>query len=931
MKIQKLLATDKVLALAGTWVWTPGGELATDTYARFRRTFNLDALPARATITVANTCGEYEMRVNGQWAGRGGCPSTPEVHYADTHRIKRFLQPGKNVIAILAHGYGAGGQWWTFSPSGLIAEVKAGKNVLLGTDASWKCCLAPEFSRRAHRFLFFLGFAEIVDLRDEQPDWIKLDFDDYAWPAAEPCKELGSHALIPRETALPASTYFPAKPSGTGKWLCPEGIQSIYMPPIVKHHGTGRYRLTSYAMSTGYDTKLSIQCDADYVVKINGKEIAHKFGAEGAVLDRYTEASYRVNKWDLQAPPDKVRLEPGWNEVAVELDADERTAYVALIFTAHVWLNVMPLRFSATKDPASPGWRVEKLDVEKLDASGTKLYVQADGLTAEVHSAWDISLPARGGKLPRKDVPVQPGRYVIFDLGRVMSGRPAIEATAPSGTVLDLQYAEWISDYDKPLQAAGDRYVDRITWREGRHTRQTVARRGVRFVKVFNRGGFPGDPARAHAGTAIVHNVWAAVEKVVGKPSGSFECSDPLLNRIYKTSVDTLDISLNYQLVDCATRENGQYPGDAYVQAQQFFYLYNDLRILRKGIRQFPRVQEDSGRFSGMTPAEWRHTLTDYCLIWVSWLADHYRHTADLDLACEMMPCAEKLFGFFRAMKDADHGLLERTSDEYFWVFLDHSPIHKKGLVCGYNAWYARALEDAAYLAGELQQPDLAKKYAGEAAAIRAAARQLFWDGSAGLYRDCWAGGAPSPSITFQTNVIALFTGLATDDQMKTMPAKMWRPDGSKIQPELTLMNPYFQHYVLEALAKAGKHDWALSFIRDYWGLMLDCGATTTWETFQSTGPVLPASSLCHPWSGAPAYWLPAYVLGVKCAAPGWRKAMVRPQATIGVDSARGAVPTPHGPISVEWQRKHGEIELVRCDAPEGVEVMGGWGGGLMG
>ena len=927
IQIAKLLDTDKTLSLAGTWVWAAGRELELDSYIRLRCKFTLDAEPARAAITVANACGEYELWVNGQWAGRGGTPSTPDVHYADVHRIKRLLRPGENVIAILAHGYGTGGQWWAYSPSGIVAEVKVDGKVVAATAGpgpAWKATPAPEFSRRAHRFLFFLGFAEIVDLRDEQPDWAKAEFDDFAWPEAQPCASLASHAIIPREVPLPRTAYFPAKPTGAGKWKLPEGVQSIYLPPIVKQHGPGRYRLASFVMSPGVDPKLHVATDADFSLKVNGVKVAHRYGGEEAILDRYTEPQFRGNKYDALNPPEHVRLEPGWNEVVFEIDATDRTAHVSLLCVFSMWLtSVMPTIFSAAKKLDEPGW-----SVEKIGSPETKMIVRADGHVAEVHSAWDISLPdrgvsrSRGGKIAKRDVVIEPGRYAVFDLGRVMSGRPAIEATAPAGTVLDLQYAEWITDYDKPLQAAGERYVDRVTWREGRHERQTVARRGVRFVKIFNRGGFLSDKHH-RAGTAIIHRVRIGVEKVVGKPAGSFQCSDDRLNAMHRVSLDTLDISLNYQPVDCATRENGQYPGDAYVQAFQFFYNYSDLRLLRKGIRQFPRVQEPNGRFSGMTPAEWRHTLTDYCLIWVSWIADYYRHTGDDALVREMLPYAGKLFRFFRDMK-AHHGLLARTSDEYFWVFLDHSPIQKRGLVCGYNAWYARALEDAAFMASVAGQPGLEREYAAEASEIREACRRLFWDADAGLYRDCWTTTAGlSPSITFQTNVIALFTGLATADQLASMPARMWRPDGSKIQPELALMNPYFQHYVLEAMAKAGKHEWALAFLRSYWGLMLDCGATTTWEVFQSTGPTVPAASLCHPWSGAPCYWLPAYVLGVRCAAPGWSKAVIRPLASAGIDWAKGAVPTPHGTISVEWRREDGKIEVVRCQAPEGVEVVG--------
>ncbi len=45
-------------------------------------------------------------------------------------------------------------------------------------------------------------------------------------------------------------------------------------------------------------------------------------------------------------------------------------------------------------------------------------------------------------------------------------------------------------------------------------------------------------------------------------------------------------------------------------------------------------------------------------------------------------------------------------------------------------------------------------------------------------------------------------------------------------------LSAFYVYYVLEALADAGKHNAALKMIRDYWGGMLDLGATTFWEEF---------------------------------------------------------------------------------------------------
>jgi len=903
MNINKLLATDTPLSLAGQWVWA-GDELAVDVYARFRTRIEIDAPNPGTTITIANTCGEYELWINGRHVGRGGCPSTPEVHFADTHPIGEFLQPGSNVVAILAHGYGTGGQWWTFSPSGLRAEIRAADHLLDATGPHWKASIAPEFSRRAHRFFEILGFAEIVDLR-KQECWAAPDFDDASWPPATPCSHLAEHVVIPRETDLPRTTDLPAHLTHSGRALCPEGIQTIPLARIISREGPGTYRLTSSAMSPGVDATLEILGDCDYLVRLNGEEVARHY-FRYTYGGRYTEQRFHeIHPWSDERPP-TLHLPPGWNDFEIQLQADERTSHIALRLVGTFVKNTMPFLFSAARDLHRPGWCVQKI-------GGTQHTVTAlpPLQPPEVLSSWGISIPDRQPPSTAGKLKIRPGRYAIFDLGRVVGARPAIDISASAGTVLDLHYGEYVTDFHNLLMAGGDKFVDRIVCHDGRQSYETVARRGLRYVKVHNRRG----------GEVIIHRIAAKMEKVVGPPQGSFQCSNPRLNEIYKVCLDTLDASLNYHPVDCPTRENGQYPGDNFVEVQQMFYLFDDLRLSRKGIRQFPRVQEPSGFFPGMTPAEWRHSLTDYSLIWVCWLADHYLHTADAPLVREMLPYIERLFGFFHSIKDDRHGLPRRTSDEHFWLFLDHSPIDRRGIVCGYAAWYACALERAAWMAQHIGRHDLSRQWADEAEQVRTAARNLFWDPALGLFHDCFADGALSPSITFQTNIIALFTGLPTPEQAAAMIPNLWRPDGSPIQPELTMMNPYFQHYVLEALALTGNYDRGLEHILAYWGLMLDLGATTNWECFQSTGPVVPTSSLCHPWSGAPAYWLPAYVLGVKPAAPGWARAVVRPKALNGIYWARGTVPTPRGPITVEWKHRDNHLDL-HCHAPDGVEII---------
>jgi hypothetical protein len=83
---------------------------------------------------------------------------------------------------------------------------------------------------------------------------------------------------------------------------------------------------------------------------------------------------------------------------------------------------------------------------------------------------------------------------------------------------------------------------------------------------------------------------------------------------------------------------------------------------------------------------------------------------------------------------------------------------------------------------------------------------------------------------------------------------------------------------------------------------MLFHGATSFWETLLGGADFGGAGSLCHGWSAVPIYFYHAYLLGIKPSSPGFKTFTVDPLKTV-IDKATGTVPTPFGPIRLEWQK----------------------------
>jgi alpha-L-rhamnosidase len=182
----------------------------------------------------------------------------------------------------------------------------------------------------------------------------------------------------------------------------------------------------------------------------------------------------------------------------------------------------------------------------------------------------------------------------------------------------------------------------------------------------------------------------------------------------------------------------------------------------------------------------------------------------------------------------------------------------------------------------------------------------------------------------WQTNAMAVLSGLADPSQYDAI----WKNVLSKVgeptyRPDL--ITPYYGAYVLDAFAKMDRRPEALQWIREYWGDMIDEGATSFWEAYDPSWPKdnphvdLQADgragyfvSLAHGWSSGPTYWLMEQILGIRPVAEGFSETVIRPDL-VDLQWARGHEPTPHGLLKVDLRKDAGLHAAI--DVPEGVRA----------
>jgi hypothetical protein len=161
-------------------------------------------------------------------------------------------------------------------------------------------------------------------------------------------------------------------------------------------------------------------------------------------------------------------------------------------------------------------------------------------------------------------------------------------------------------------------------------------------------------------------------------------------------------------------------------------------------------------------------------------------------------------------------------------------------------------------------------------------------------------------------------------------------------------MSTFYGYYMIEAMSAAGRDGFALDSVRDYWGAMLDVGATSFWEDFNVNWTnncfridQMPVSgkkdvhgdygefcypgfrhSLCHGWSCGPVQWCINNILGIRPLSPGCRRVEVDP--FLGdLEWAEGAMALPDGnAVVVKLHRRKDNTVEVKIDAPDWVEVV---------
>jgi alpha-L-rhamnosidase len=589
-----------------------------------------------------------------------------------------------------------------------------------------------------------------------------------------------------------------------------------------------------------------------------------------------------------------------------------------------------------------PGWDSPGFDdarwyaVQVFADPGVKLVAQNGPAVRGIEELKPISPPTDKSSFV--------ARNYIFDLGQNMVGRVRFKGSAPAGTTITLRFAEVLNPdgslYTTNLRTA--RVIDYYTFKDENEVvwEPKFTFHGFRYVELVN---YPGEITDDTIVGVVLHSEM--------EPTGSFECSEPLLNQLQHNIVWGQKGNFVDVPTDCPQRdERLGWTGDIQVFLRTAAYNMDVAGFMTKWMHDVEDSQSDIGEIPPVVPLSKGLPFRDGGPAWADaavicpWTL--YLCYGDKRVLETNYPVMERFMEF---LKEVSPGYI-RCAPEFegwpgFGDWLSINADTPRDLIG--TAFYAYDARLMAQIAAVLGKTEDATRYG-----------KLFEDVKA-AYQARYLSGSPLPPPTsrpsearrrmdeadkisrgnlqmfdfgkveskvynsdlFQPSQTAYVLGLHFDllpDEMRAQAAAELVADIERRGMHLStgfVGAPYLPH----VLSSSGKLDTAYALLHQKtwpsWLYSVTLGATTIWERWdgwtQERGFQDPGmNSFNHYAYGSIGAWMYNTIAGIEIdpEQPGYKHAILRPQPGGGLTSACGKLKTLYGEIVSDWTLENGKF-----------------------
>jgi alpha-L-rhamnosidase len=385
---------------------------------------------------------------------------------------------------------------------------------------------------------------------------------------------------------------------------------------------------------------------------------------------------------------------------------------------------------------------------------------------------------------------------------------------------------------------------------------------------------------------------------------GSFRCNDERLNKIWMTGAYTVHLNMQDYIWDGIKRDRLVWIGDLHPEVMTVNTVFGYNEVVPKSL--------DLIRDLTPLPA-WMNGISSYSMWWIIIHKEWYKYHGNLDYLKKQK---EYLFGLLKLLADQiDDSGKEKLGGRFLdWPSSENKPAIHAGL----QSMMVITFQAGAELSLILGDQSMAQ----------------FCNTTVSKLKK----HIPDANNSKQAAALLALSGLEPAEKANK---EILSVNGSHG------MSTFYGFYMLKARALAGDYQGAIDNIREYWGGMIDLGATTFWEDFdidwmknanRIDEPVAEGKidvhsaygnycyvglrhSFCHGWASGPTSWLSENVLGVKVMEPGCKVLKIEPHLG-DLLWVEGSFPTPFGVVKIRHDKMaNGQIKS-KIEAPKGVKVI---------
>jgi len=539
-----------------------------------------------------------------------------------------------------------------------------------------------------------------------------------------------------------------------------------------------------------------------------------------------------------------------------------------------------------------PGWDKPGFDAKNwMDAEIVE--EPAGMLTGQLNEPIRVTVPITPVSVKK----LRPGVY-IYDMGQNMVGWVSLSAKGHPGQKITMRFAETLkpdgSLYLANIRSAKvtDSYIfnaDNVTdWQPA------FTYHGFRYVEL---SGLDDEPGLNTITGCVVNNDLAT--------NGSFECSDTMINRIYKNA--TWGIRGNYRSfpTDCPQRDERMgWLGDRATGCRGESYIFNNGGLYRKWLADMRDAQNSQGSIPDICPAYWAMyndnvTWDGTGIMVMDMLLNQFGNTVAIAENYDAM----KKWITYMYNTYASNGLMPRDSyGDWCMPPEELSMIHSQdpkritsGTLLGTSFFY-HDLELMEGFARLLSKPEDTKWFKEKASDMKKAYNDNFFNPDGNYYSN----------NTVTANILSLAFGLVPEENREAV----FESAVEKIETD------YHGHiptgligimYLQRILTDFGRADIAMRFASETtypsWGYMVKNNATTIWELWNGNTADPSMNSGNHVMLlGDLIIWMHEYIAGIRPSAPGFKTIMMKPLIGQGITHASATHNSPYGKITSKWQ-----------------------------